>query len=79
MAWNPPETREEIRDTLFFMGIPYVYEKLKEPRGHVYFFELPKENFISIYSPNYMKFNKKTFKSPYDLKREIMRVFAYLL
>ena len=79
MAWNPPETREEIKDSLFFVGISYVYEKLKEPKGHVYFFELPDENFISIYSPKFMKFNKKTFKNPYDLKREIMRTYAHLI
>ena len=79
MAWNPPETREEIRDTLFFMGISYLYEKVMEPRGHVYFFELPDGNSIKIYSPNTMKFNKKIFKHPYDLKREIMRAYAHLL
>lgn len=79
MAWNPPETREEIKDTLFFLGVSYVYEKLNEPKGHIYFFELPEDNFISIYSPRFMKFNKKVFKNPYDLKREIMRAYAHLI
>ncbi len=78
MAFNPPDTRDEIRDTLVFMGIPYKYEKLNTPKGHVFAFDLGK-HFISIYGPQFLKMDKTKFTSTYDLKLAIMREFRHLI
>lgn len=78
MAFNPPDTRDEIRDTLVFMGIPYSYEKLNTPKGHVFTFDLGK-NFISIYGPRFLKLDKQRFNSTYDLKLAIMEKYRHLI
>jgi hypothetical protein len=80
MSFNPPDTRDEIRDTLVFMGIPYTYEKITGDAGHVFTFHLPKkDNLIAIFGPKSMKLDKKKFKSTYDLKRAIMAEYNELL
>ena len=79
MSYNPPETRDLIRDTLYFMNIKYTYEKIKEPTKHVYMFELDRKNTILIYGPRFMKLNRKTYKSAYELQVAVMREYADLL
>lgn len=78
MTFNPPDTRDEIRDTLVFMGIEYKYEKMNTPKGHVFTFDLGK-HFISIYGPRFLKMNKTRFNSTYDLKRAIMQEYKHLI
>ncbi len=78
MAFNPPETRDEIRDTLYFLGIPYSYEKIKSPKGHVFTFDLGK-HFISIYGPGFLKMGKTRFTSAYDLKCAILQEYRHLI
>lgn len=80
MSFNPPDTRDEIRDTLVFMGIPFSYEKIKEPKGHVFTFHLPmKDNLIAIYGPRFMKLDKKRYNSTYELKLGIMAAYRELI
>jgi hypothetical protein len=79
MCFNPPESRDLIKDTLFCMGIPYEYEKIKQPTRHIYFFELDRDNTVEIYSPTYMKLNRKTYKSVPELQRAIIQTYADLL
>lgn len=79
MCYNPPESREQIKDTLFCIGIPYSYEKIKETTRHIYVFDLPQRNTVQIYSPNYMKMNKKAYKSVHELQRAIMQKYADLI
>ena len=80
MSFNPPDTRDEIRDTLVFMGIPYSYEKINTPKGHVFTFHLPrKDNLVAIYGPKFMKMDSKRYNSTYELKRAIMGTYKELI
>lgn len=78
MCYNPPEFRDQIRDTLYFMGIPYSYEKIKEKTRHVYSFELDNYS-ILIYGPRFTKLNKKTYKSIPELQNAIIDAHRHLI
>lgn len=85
MAYNPPDTRDEIRDTLGCIGIPYRYEKVQGPKGHAYNFELQDGlGDICIYSPSYITWigkNKKRerFGSVYETKLGIIQQYRHLI
>ena len=71
--FNPPVTRDEVLDTLKFMGIPFTYEKIKEPgKGHVFSFDLGDDEFIDIYGPSFIKYKRKRFTSHRELKEQLL-------
>lgn len=76
MAYNPPELKREIRDTLFCLGVKSEEQRINTPKGHVWSFYLPEiKADIDIYSPRFMRFQKKVYRSTYELKLQIMTVF----
>jgi hypothetical protein len=79
MAYNPPDTREEIRDTLFCIGIPYEYQRLDTPKGHVWSFSLPDKKEVDIYSPSFLRYGKKRYHSAYELKLALMQEYQHLI
>jgi hypothetical protein len=84
MSYNPPDTRDEIRDTLGFMGIPYKYEKLNTPKGHVFSFALTDgSGDINIYSPSYITWTARKkrvrFHSAYEAKVELLSFYRSLI
>lgn len=78
MAYNPPELRQEIRDTLVCMAIPFEYERVNTDKGHTWVFNLDIGKIV-ISGYNRIKLGKKSFKSAYDLKRELMTVYNHLI
>jgi hypothetical protein len=76
MAYNPPDLREEIRDTLFCLGAVYEYQRLDTDKGHVWHFFLPElGKDIDIYSARFIRYGKKRMNSPYEAKVALMQDF----
>jgi len=78
MSYNPPETRDEVRDTLKFMGVLFKYEKINEPgKHHVFSFELS-TGFIDIYGPSFIKYRRKRYQSHRELVEQLAKDFPEL-
>ena len=78
MAYNPPETKREIRDTLFCLGVEKTEARYDTPKGHVWSFYLPEtKSDIDIYSPSFMRYKKKVYKSTYELKLALISDFRF--
>lgn len=76
MAWNPPESKREISDTLFCLGVNAEYQRIDTNRGHVWCFRLPDTRTdIDIYSPKFIRVNKKLYKNLYDVKIALMNIY----
>lgn len=85
MAYNPPDTRDDIRDTLGFMQISYKYEKLNTNKGHVFSFEIEDgAGCISIYSPSFISCQfpgkkKERYNSCYEAKLAILHNYRHTI
>jgi hypothetical protein len=76
MSFNPPDLKYEMKDTLFCLGVPYEYQRLNTPKGHVWSFFLPEtKSDLDIYGPRFIRFNKKVYRSMYEAKRAVMEKF----
>ena len=76
MAWNPPESKRELRDTLFCLGVPYEYQRIDTDKGHVWSFHLPDTRTdVDIYSPKFIRVNRKVYKSLVDVKIALMSIY----
>jgi|JI10StandDraft_1071094.scaffolds.fasta_scaffold90578_8 hypothetical protein len=76
MGYNPPEIREEIKDTLFCLGVEYVYAKVQTPKGHTWLFILPDTNTrIQIWGAFSVTMNGKRIRNTYELKLALMDLY----
>ncbi len=76
--FNPPENREEIRDTLFCLGAPYEYAKVASPKGHTWVFILPETNTrIQIWGAYTITLDGKRVRDLYTLKRNLMDLYHH--
>lgn len=76
MSFNPPDTRDEIRDTLYFMGIVNTYRKVDGPKGHAFTFTLWDSGlFINILGPRSIFIGKQRFTDTYTAKLQLMKFY----
>ena len=76
MAYNPPESKREIRDTLFCLGVQKEEQRYDTDKGHVWSFYLPETKAdIDIYSPRFIRYKKKAYRSLYEVKLQLMEDF----
>lgn len=76
MSYNPPDLREEIKDTLFCLDVEYVYAKVQTPKGHTWLFILPDTNTrIQIWGPNSVTMNGMRIKNTYELKIALIDLY----
>lgn len=66
--------REELRDTLYLLGINYTRDKVKNPKGKgvIFILEWPR-NMIRIYNGRFIMLNNQRFNSSYEMKLELMK------
>jgi hypothetical protein len=80
MAYNPPDTKREIRDTLFCLGIPKQEARLDTDRGHIWHFRLTEARVdIDIYSPRFLRYNKKRYHSAHELKLALIQDYRHVI
>lgn len=78
MSYNPPINKQEIRDTLFCLGVDKTEQRLDTPKGHVWSFTLPEiKADVDIYSDRFIRFDKKVYRSLYDVKLALIERFGY--
>ena len=75
MSFNPPDTRDEIRDTLFFMGVPHRYDKRQGRYGHEYHLRSERADVV-IRSPRNIIVNRERLTSAYAAKRSLMTIYS---
>ena len=80
MSYNPPDLKYEMKDHLFCLGLDYKYERINTPKGHVWSFFIPSiDRYIDVYGPYFIKFDKKVYKSLYEMKCELINRFRHLV
>ena len=75
MSYNPPDSRNCIKDTLFCCNLPYTYQKLDTPKGHVYNFIINNVVDVKIFNPTNIKVGRKSFRTVRDSQIEIIKLF----
>ena len=80
MSYNPPESKREIRDTLFCLGVEKEEARLDTDKGHIWHFRIPSiKADIDIYSPKFIRFKKKVYRSTYEVKLSLIEEFRHLI
>ena len=76
MSFNPPDLKYEIKDTLFCLGVEYEYTRHNIDKGHVWSFFLPEtKTDLDVYGPKFIRFDRKVYRSMYDVKQALIEKF----
>lgn len=78
MAYNPPELKHELKDTLFCLGVTYEYQRFNTDKGHVWSFYIPEiKADVDIYGPKFIRFKKKVYRSLHEVKLALIETFHH--
>ncbi len=69
---NPPELRQELRDTLVCLGLKFEYARVNTDKGHTWTFQTLGEKIV-IGGYKSITMGKQKFRSMYDLKLELIK------
>ena len=80
MAYNPPDTRDGFKDTLYCLNVAFEYQREDRKFGHVWCFQTledPKMT-VEIFNPSKIKINKKLiFGNLRDAQKFVIKQYDF--